>query len=130
MDCLWGLGPADSQLNEKVRSFIMGNVKLTSNIEYRFPINNMFEGALFTDAGNIWSLKDTGLEDAFKFNKFYKQLGVGSGFGVRINVAYVTLRVDFAYKMYDPNQPEGERWRISKIQPLKPTLNFAFGYPF
>ncbi|MRM85675.1 outer membrane protein assembly factor [Riemerella anatipestifer] len=127
-----GLGPADSQLNEKIRSFIMGNVKLTSNIEYRFPINSMFEGALFTDAGNIWSLKDNRnrLEDTFKFNKFYKQLGIGSGFGIRINVAYITLRVDFAYKMYDPNQPEGERWRISHIQPLKPTLNFAFGYPF
>lgn len=125
-----GLGPADSQLDERVRSYILDNVKLTTSIEYRMPFTDMFEGAIFTDAGNIWSLKDNGLGDQFKFNKFIKQMGVGSGLGLRINVAYITLRVDLAYKIYDPNQPEGERWRFSKIQPFKPTLNFAFGYPF
>lgn len=125
-----GLGPADSQLDEKVRSYIMDNLKLTTNIEYRFPINKMFEGAVFTDAGNIWSLKEDGLGDGFKFNKFWKQLGIGSGFGIRINVAYITLRLDLAYKIYDPNQPEGSRWRLRHIQPLKPTFNFAIGYPF
>ncbi|SDD89217.1 Surface antigen [Riemerella columbipharyngis] len=125
-----GLGPADSQLDSKIRSYIMDNVKLTTSIEYRYPFSDMFEGAIFTDAGNIWSLKNRGLNDEFKFNKFYKQLGVGSGFGLRINVAYVLLRVDLAYKMYDPNEPEGQRWQFRYFKPLKPTLNFAFGYPF
>ena len=125
-----GLGPADSQLDKKVRTYIMDNVKLTTNIEYRIPINKMYETAIFTDFGNIWSLKDDGLGDQFKFNKFLSQMGVGSGFGLRINVAYITLRLDLAYKIHDPNQPLGERWRFNKIQPLKPTLNIAFGYPF
>lgn len=125
-----GLGPADSQLDERVRSYILDNVKLTTSIEYRMPFTDMFEGAVFTDAGNIWSLKDNGLGDQFKFNKFISQMGVGSGVGLRINVAYITLRLDLAYKIYDPNKPLGDRWRFSKIQPLKPTLNFAFGYPF
>lgn len=125
-----GLGPADSQLDETVRTYIMDNVKLTTNIEYRIPLNTMYEAAIFTDIGNIWSLKDDGLGDQFKFNKFLNQVGVGSGFGLRINVAYITLRLDLAYKIHDPNQPLGERWRFNKIQPLKPTLNFAFGYPF
>lgn len=125
-----GLGPADSQLDEKVRTFVMDNVKLTTSVEYRIPFNNMYEGAVFTDAGNVWSLRDNGFGDAFKFNKFLTQLGVGSGFGLRVNIAYITLRVDLAYKIYDPNQPVGERWRFSKFQPLKPTLNLAIGYPF
>ncbi len=125
-----GLGPADSQLDEKVRSYIMDNVKLTTNIEYRMPFTPMFEGAAFIDAGNIWSLKDSGFGDQFKFNKFLSQMGVGTGLGLRINVAYITLRLDAAYKVYDPNQPTGERWVINKWQPLKPVLNFAFGYPF
>lgn len=125
-----GLGPSDSQLDEKVRSYIMDNVKLTTNVEYRLPFNKMFEGAAFVDAGNIWSLKDNGFGDEFKFNKFISQMGVGTGVGVRINVAYITLRLDAAYKVYDPNQPMGDRWVISKFQPLKPVLNFAFGYPF
>ncbi len=125
-----GLGPADSQLDERIRTFAMDNLKLTTSVEYRIPLTGMFETAVFTDAGNIWSLKDNGFGDQFKFNKFLKQMGVGSGFGLRINVAYITARIDLAYKIYDPNRPDNERWRITKIQPLKPTLNFAFGYPF
>ena len=125
-----GLGPADSQLDERVRSYVMENMKLTTNIEYRMPLNDMFEGALFVDAGNIWSLKSNQFGDQFKFDKFISQMGVGTGFGVRINIAYITLRLDAAYKMYDPNQPTGDRWVIKDWKPLKPVVNFAFGYPF
>ena len=123
-----GLGPADSQLDEKIRSYIMDNVKLTTNIEYRMPFTPMFEGAAFIDAGNIWSLKDSGFGDEFKFNKFLSQMGVGTGIGLRINVAYITLSLDAAYKAYDPNQPVGDRWVLGNT--WKPVLNFAFGYPF
>jgi len=125
-----GLGPADSQLDERVRSYAMDNVKLTTSIEYRLPLTNMFEAALFTDAGNIWGLKDNGFGDQFKFKKFISQMGVGSGFGIRMNIAYVNLRLDFAYKMYDPNRPQGSRWVVGEIKPLRPTVNFAIGYPF
>ena len=125
-----GLGPADSQLDERVRSYVMENIKLTTNVEYRMPFNDMFEGAMFVDAGNIWSLKDNQFGDQFKFKKFISQMGVGTGIGLRINIAYITLRIDAAYKVYDPNQPIGERWVIQDWKPLKPIINFAFGYPF
>ncbi|WP_185288285.1 BamA/TamA family outer membrane protein [Chryseobacterium lactis] len=127
-----GLGPADSQVDERVRTYMTDNVKLTTNIEYRIPFNKMYEGALFTDIGNTWSLHNynDGYGDEFKFNRFLKQVGIGSGFGIRINIAYVTARFDFAYKIYDPNKPEGDRWRFKNFQPFKPTLNIAFGYPF
>lgn len=123
-----GLGPADSQLDEKIRSYAMDNLKLTTNVEYRVPFTPMFEGAAFVDAGNIWGLKDTGFGDEFKFSKFISQMGVGTGVGVRINVAYITLRLDAAYKVYDPNRPLGERFVLGET--WKPVLNFAFGYPF
>src|SRR5690606_34304140 len=45
-----GLGPADSQLDEKIRSYAMDNLKLTTNVEYRVPFTPMFEGAAFVDA--------------------------------------------------------------------------------
>jgi len=127
-----GLGPADSQVDERVRTYMTDNVKLTTNIEYRIPFNEMYEGALFTDIGNTWSLKNynDGYGDEFKFNKFLGQMGIGSGFGLRVNVAYITFRLDLAYKIYDPNKPDGERWRFRHFQPFKPTLNIAFGYPF
>jgi len=125
-----GLGPGGSQIDERVRTYLMGNIKLTTNLEYRIPFNDMYEGAIFTDIGNVWNTENNGFDDQFKFNKFIREMGVGSGFGLRVNVAYITLRVDLAYKIYDPNKPDGEKWRFNKIQPLKPTLNIAFGYPF
>ena len=125
-----GLGPGGSQIDERVRTYLMGNIKLTTNIEYRVPFNDMYEGAIFTDIGNIWNTEDNGFNDQFKFNKFIREMGIGSGFGLRVNVAYITLRLDLAYKIYDPNKPDGERWRFHDIKPLKPTLNIAFGYPF
>nr|WP_317207630.1 BamA/TamA family outer membrane protein [Chryseobacterium sp. MEBOG07] len=127
-----GLGPADSQVDERVRTYMTDNLKLTTNIEYRIPFNKTYEGALFTDIGNTWSLRNynDGYGDEFKFNKFLKQVGVGSGFGLRLNIAYVTARIDLAYKIYDPNKPEGDRWRFKNLQPFKPTVNIAFGYPF
>lgn len=123
-----GLGPADSQLDQKIRAYAMDNVKLTTNVEYRHPFTEMFEGAAFVDAGNIWGLKDNGFGDQFKFSKFISQMGVGTGVGLRINVAYITLRLDAAYKVYDPNRPVGERFVLGET--WKPVLNFAFGYPF
>lgn len=126
-----GLGPAGSQLDENIRTYMMGDMKLTTNIEYRFVMNDMFHGAVFTDIGNTWNLTENqGSANKFKFSEFYKQMGIGSGFGIRVNIAYVTFRFDFAYKMYDPNKPEGKRWVISEIKPLKPVINFAIGYPF
>ncbi|ASK29077.1 outer membrane protein assembly factor [Chryseobacterium sp. T16E-39] len=127
-----GLGPSDSQVDERVRTYMTDNLKLTTNIEYRLPFSDMYEGALFTDIGNTWSLRNgnTGYGDEFKLNKFLGQVGIGSGFGLRVNVAYITLRLDFAYKIYDPNKPNGDRWRFKDFQPFKPTLNVAFGYPF
>ncbi|MCW3162269.1 translocation and assembly module lipoprotein TamL [Chryseobacterium oryctis] len=127
-----GLGPADSQVDERVRTYMTNNLKLTTNIELRVPFNDMYEGALFTDIGNTWSLKNynDGYGDEFKFNKFLGQMGIGSGLGLRVNVAYITLRLDLAYKIYDPNKPSGEKWRFNNFNPFKPTLNIAFGYPF
>ncbi|MDF2550792.1 MAG: hypothetical protein K0R77_67 [Chryseobacterium sp.] len=125
-----GLGPGGSQVDERVRTYLMGNVKLTTNLEYRIPFNDMYEGAIFTDIGNVWNTDNNGFDDQFKFNKFIREMGVGSGLGLRVNVAYITLRLDLAYKIYDPNKPDGERWRFNKFQPFKPTLNLAFGYPF
>jgi len=127
-----GLGPSDSQVDERVRNYMTDNIKLTTNIEYRVPFNDMYEGAIFTDIGNTWSVRNynNGIGDEFKFNKFLGQMGIGSGFGLRVNVAYITFRLDLAYKIYDPNKPDGDKWRFKNFQPFKPTLNIAFGYPF
>lgn len=88
-----------------------GDVQLEGNIEYRFPFFKLFgfnvEGALFTDVGNIWFLKNTANptvpESIFNFNNLAKDLAVGVGTGFRINLGFFVVRLDYSYKAKDPS---------------------------
>lgn len=104
-------------------------LKITWNAEYRFPLVGMLNAALFLDAGNIWSLNKDNPATQFKFDKFYKQLGVGSGFGIRFDFTFVVARLDFAYKIHDPAYDEGQRW-FNDVKILKPQIQFGINYPF
>ncbi|MBV7440423.1 outer membrane protein assembly factor [Weeksellaceae bacterium TAE3-ERU29] len=105
------------------------DMKLTFNAEYRFPLSGILHGATFIDAGNIWSVKDDNSRTQFKFNRFYKQLGVGGGFGLRFDFTFVIARLDFAYKLHDPAYEEGNRW-VRDFNFLKPRIQFGINYPF
>jgi len=104
-------------------------MKLLFNIEWRYPISKGFEGAIFTDAGNVWET-DSNFENTFELKNFYQQLAIGSGLGFRYNISYFVLRLDFAYKMYDPSLSLHNRWIGNKINILQPTIQFALGFPF
>jgi outer membrane protein assembly factor BamA len=95
---------------------------------------SFLEGALFLDAGNIWAIneKDNREGALFKFNRFYKQIAIGTGTGVRFDLNYFILRIDLGMKMRDPAQDEGKGWIIG-VRPLVRDdfyLSFAIGYPF
>lgn len=110
------------------------DIKLEGNIEYRFKLLGKLEGALFLDAGNIWAInKYDNREGAiFKVNEFYKQIAVGTGTGLRLDLSYFILRVDYGMKLRDPSEPQGERWIIGnrKLTGSDFNLTFAIGYPF
>jgi outer membrane protein assembly factor BamA len=114
-----------------------GDVKLEMNLEHRFNILNHFiEGAIFVDAGNIWRIKDDGRKDAvFAFNNFYKQLAVGTGLGVRLNMDFLILRVDASFPILDPRKVEGSRYVLGTYSNVgllwqNTIFNFGVGYPF
>lgn len=114
-----------------------GDVKLEANFEYRFNIFNRYiEGAIFGDAGNIWRIKDDGrAEAAFHFDSFYKQLAVGAGAGIRLNLDFLVFRVDWALPIFDPRKIEGERYVFKTYKDLgllwdESIFNFGVGYPF
>jgi len=113
-----------------------GDLKLEGNIEYRFKLFWVFEGALFADAGNIWLLPSKNSakpENAiFKFNQFYKQIAVGSGLGLRLNFNYFLIRVDLGLKVRNPAHPEGKRWifNYKSVTHEDLALSFSIGYPF
>jgi len=129
--------PPDSLNNVLVDQ--TGEIKLETNIEYRFPIAGFLKGALFTDIGNIWLVNEDTLRPGGKFEleKFHKELAVGLGFGLRVDVNLVVLRFDWAFPVRKPWLPENERWVFDQIDFFsrkwrKENIlwNISIGYPF
>ncbi len=111
-----------------------GDIKLEGNIEYRFKVIWKMEGAIFLDAGNVWAIKpEEGKPGAdFEWNRFYKEVAIGTGLGVRVDFSFFLLRLDFGLKIRDPALVENDRWipvfRNFSFNDLH--LNFGIGYPF
>lgn len=126
------LGPGTFSNPDNLNIECIGDIQLEFNLEYRFPIYSVLKGAVFTDIGNIWTMKETesfpGGE--FNFNTFYKQLAADAGIGLRLDISFLLLRVDIAAPIVDPAYPKGERWRGSKLQFNDFIFNFGIGYPF
>lgn len=109
-----------------------GDMKLEANIELRFPIWGMVHGATFLDAGNIWFMKrSSSYSEAavFHINNFYKQLGFNTGVGIRLDIKFVVLRLDWGIQLHNPNNPVGQQW-IHNFRWANTALNFGVGYPF
>ena len=135
------LGPG-SLLRESGQSVFpdqSGDIKLETNREYRFKITGIFHGAIFSDAGNIWMLRaDTASPGAdFQFNRFYKEIALGTGAGLRMDFSFFVLRFDLGVPVYDPGLPAGQRMRLKGMKPFNTSwiknnivLNLAIGYPF
>ena len=109
-----------------------GDVKLDASIEYRTRLFWKFRGAMFVDAGNIWTLRE--YEDQpggkFKFNTFYKQIAVAYGLGLRLDLDFFVLRFDGGMKAVNPEKGKD---RFPIIRPdfgRDFAFHFAVGYPF
>ncbi len=126
------LGPGSYRSDPNEFPNQSGDIKLEANAEYRFKMIGPLEGALFFDLGNIWSRKDNREGAEFSLNRFYKEIALGSGAGVRYDFSYVILRLDLAFKMHDPSLPVGARWISPGDYLHKGNVNFVFGigYPF
>nr|WP_246361570.1 BamA/TamA family outer membrane protein [Moheibacter lacus] len=125
------LGPADfPRYAGGDDVFAIERLKLLFNVEYRFKMTDLFHGAFFVDAGNIWGTDKDNELTLFRFKDFYKELGIGSGFGLRLDLTYLIIRLDLAYKIHDPSYPLGDRWQFDNLNILKPRLAFGINYPF
>jgi outer membrane protein assembly factor BamA len=108
------------------------DIKIEGNIEYRFDLFWLLEGALFMDGGNIWSMKkdDDRPGSVFEWNRFYKEFALGAGLGLRMDFSFFVFRFDLGMKVRDPSQPEGSRWVFMNSGYTRPQYNIAIGYPF
>lgn len=111
----------------------LADIKLEGNFEYRFDLFWVLEGALFTDFGNVWAInKEDEREGAlFKWNRFYNDIAVGSGFGTRFDFSFFVFRIDFGIKMRDPAKT-GEKWIFNDntFNSRDFNVNVGIGYPF
>ncbi len=125
-----------------------GELLLEGSVELRKKLFGFVNGAVFVDAGNVWSFSQTPPATAnaaswvgstqFKVKDFYKQFGVGTGFGLRFDFAFLVLRLDAGIKVYDPGREAGDRFVLNRFRFFKPfgterepvIYNVGIGYPF
>jgi len=122
-----GLGPGSFCNPSNIER--IGDMQLEANIEYRFPIYNVIKGALYADAGNIWTYHPNAQLDGgvFSFDTFYKQIAVDAGVGVRLDFSFFVFRLDLAVPLRDP---ESQSWKFNDIGFKSMVWNFGIGYPF
>lgn len=105
------LGPGSYR--DPDRSFDkIGDIMLEANAEYRFDLIKVVEGAIFVDAGNIWTLNaDPARPGAdFDVNRFLSEIAIGAGAGMRLNFDFFLIRLDVGLQIKDPSLDRGERW--------------------
>ena len=109
-----------------------GTFKFEANLEYRFPILGYFKGAVFMDAGNIWLLEDDEKRPGgkLKMKNFFKELAVGTGFGLRFDMSMLIVRADLGIGIHLPYETTKKGYY--NIPSFKKGLGFhlAIGYPF
>lgn len=125
------LGPGILNKNDTLnRIDQVGDIKIEFNAEYRLKLFSFIETAAFIDIGNIWlAKKDTAREGAeFDPKKFYKQFGIDYGLGLRLDLSFFLLRLDFAMPLRDPGQQYKKLWLPPSFNYM--AFNLGIGYPF
>jgi hypothetical protein len=136
---LRSLGPGSHRDTSSITAYPnnTGDIKLEANIEYRFKLIGRMDGALFMDAGNVWDThKDKDREGAdFSFDRFYREIALSGGAGLRFDFNYFILRADVGMKLHDPAgngrwvfspKPDGGK-RVSREDFC---LSIGIDYPF
>lgn len=128
------LGPGRFPGKNSVSDFMYqcGDIRLNLSVEYRAKLFWVVEGALFIDAGNIWTIRDYATQPygKFKFNSFYKELAAAYGAGIRLDFNYFLVRFDLGMKAHNPAIDQ-EPWPL--IHPRwgrDHSFHFSIGYPF
>jgi outer membrane protein assembly factor BamA len=126
------LGPGAFKRSNTSNDFVnqAGDIKLDMSIESRHKVSDLFEIAGFVDAGNIWTVHNyEGQPDGqFKFNKFYKEIAVAYGLGLRIDLEFLLLRFDTGIRAYDPGREQSKRFVLPALPRM--AFHFGIGYPF
>lgn len=129
----------------------IGDIRIGGSVEYRFSLGQLFRGALFTDAGNVWTYKEDINRLGSKFSSTWiREIALSVGVGLRMDLDFFILRLDFGVPLTNPALPQGARWIFQSRapyhqegfdkfgvgyekllpNPFTPNIHFGIGYPF
>ncbi|MEO2050624.1 MAG: BamA/TamA family outer membrane protein [Allomuricauda sp.] len=122
------LGPGRT---DNINDFNEANLKMSFNLEYRFPIAGDVKGALFADAGNIWNVFDNENNPDAIFTGFssLSDIALGTGLGLRYDFTYFVFRLDVGFKTYNPAKVGSDRW-FDGYSFKNAVFNIGINYPF
>ena len=125
------IGPGSYQPHQNTTSYLdqTGDIKLLCNLEYRPRLFGNLYGALFLDAGNVWTMHedDSRPNGHFRLKSFLKEMALGTGVGLRYNLDFFVIRVDWGVGLHVPNRNGFYNVRSFKDSQ---SLHLAIGYPF
>jgi len=128
----------------------IGDIRIGASAEYRFSMGGIFKGAVFSDAGNVWTYKnDINRPGAQMSMLFLEQIAVSAGVGLRVDLDFFIIRLDLGIPLSNPALPKGSRWIFQSRdafnqellstpeldlsivpRPFNPVFHFGIGYPF
>ena len=109
-----------------------GNFIFLTNTELRFPILGPLEGAAFIDAGNVWTLKNepTRPGGQLKASTFLRDLALGTGVGLRVNISMLVIRGDLGIGIHAPYHTSKRGYYNMESFGKSLAFHLAIGYPF
>ena len=138
-----GVGPGSIEsFGDRAVDYLMrnGSIKFVANLEYRRQLFGNLHGALFLDAGNVWNSSNSrsnGEESEnlsekgrFRFKNCLRELAVGTGVGLRYDLDFLILRLDWGIGLHVPYETGKSGFFNADGFKKNQTLHFAIGYPF
>ena len=128
------IGPGRYRSTQRRRSYVeqTGDIKFQFNLEYRPHFMGSLYGAVFLDAGNVWTMHydDGRPEGYFKMKNLFKEMALGTGVGLRYDIGYFMLRVDWGIGLHVPYETgKTGFYNISKFKDAQ-AFHLAIGLPF
>lgn len=129
------LGPGsyeDTHVDPNLQFYQTGDFKIDLSAELRFKMFWVFKGAIFMDAGNVWTLKKDIQRPGTTVGSFFQEFGVSYGYGIRADLSFFLIRLDVGYKLFYPYPVDGKRLAKHDLRkfPGGGEPQIAVGLPF
>lgn len=132
------IGPGRYRSAERMFSYVeqTGDIKFLANLEFRPHIFGDLYGAVFLDAGNVWTIHDDNPADGvvrdggkFELKNFLNEMALGTGVGLRYDLGYFILRLDWGIGLHVPYADSHGFYNVDSFKDAQ-TLHLAVGLPF